>query len=44
MKTKKEMKHEMLLTFVANLKRQEQLHRRRQMKPRLLRNILSLFL
>ena len=44
MKTKREIKHEMLLAFMANIKAQKQNHRSAPLAPKLLKTLLSFFL
>lgn len=43
MKTRKELKHELLLTFIENAKKQNKMQKRAS-KPKLLNTLLSLFL
>jgi len=42
--TRREQKHEMLLTFMANTKTQKRTRRPAPVKPKLLRTLLSFFL
>ena len=44
MKTRRQLKHEMLITFMANAKAQRQQPRSAPAKPKLLKALLSLFI
>ena len=44
MKTRRQQKHEMLITFMANMKTDEQKRRPAPPKPKILKTLLSFFI